>query len=381
MSIVGATPCVAPTVHCGFEVPFIVDSPVRFADVTLPGVSIIHVTRAHSKPEVTLISGFSRNFPLTKLTLYHTLHLTEVVLLSAASQLNLPGQVDIHMNFKKLTFLFAMGSGLLFASSALAEEPKLEFPAASPACTLKQHVGLTDIEIDYSRPSVKNREIFGGLVPYDKVWRTGANQATKIIFSTAVKLNGTEIPAGTYALFSIPGKDEWTVVINKSSGEWGAYKYDEKLDVARIKVKAVKLEKPVETFTIEFNQIRDDSSELTLAWDKTLVPVKLEVDFVDKLSKQIETVMASDEKKKPYFQAAQFYYNHGKDLKQALKWIDAAIAERDAHYIVYVKAQILAKLGDKAAAIEAAKHSSELAEKANDLGYVKSNADLIKSLK
>lgn len=295
------------------------------------------------------------------------------------------------MNHKVVPFFLSMacalsvGGALAAADAPKADAPKaeaakVEFPAASPTCTLKQHVGLTDIEITYSRPSVKGREIFGGLVPYGKVWRTGANSATKVVLSTAVKLNGNEVPAGTYALMTIPGKDEWTVIINKGSEQWGAYKYDEKSDVLRFKVKPVTLSQAVETFTIAFNNLRDESAELDLTWDKTQIPLKLELDFTDKVVSQIEAVMASDEKKKPYFQAAQFYYNHGKDLKKAKEWIDAAVAERDAHYMVYVKAQILAKLGDKAAAIAAAKHSSELAAKANDPGYEKLNADLIKSL-
>lgn len=285
------------------------------------------------------------------------------------------------MNFKKTTILFALSCGLMFASSAFAEAQKVEFPAASPACTLKQRVGLTDVEIDYSRPGVKGRQIFGGLIPYGQVWRTGANQATKIIFSTPVKLNGTEVPAGTYALFTIPGKDEWTIIISKGAEQWGAYKYSDKEDVVRFKATPVALEHAVDTFTIEFNKIKDDGSDLNLLWDKTEVPIKLEVDITKKLVSEIESVMSSDEKKKPYFQAAQFYYNHDLDLKKASKWIDEAVQERDAHYIVFVKAQILAKMGDKAGAIAAAKHSSELASKANDTGYVKMNEDLISSLK
>ena len=286
------------------------------------------------------------------------------------------------MNQKTISLLLALGSSVSFISAAFAADaPKVDFPAASPSCTLKQHVGLTDIEIDYSRPSVRGRDIFGGLVPYGQVWRTGANQATKVIFSTPVKLNGTDIPAGTYALMTIPGKDEWTVIINKGSEQWGAYKYDEKADVARIKVTPIHItDHIVDTLTIEFNDIKDDSSELHIVWDKTVVPVKLQVDFVDKLTQQINTVMASDEKKKPYFQSALFFYNHGLDLKKAKEWVDAALAERDAHFIAFLKAEILAKLGEKDAAITAAKHAKELAEKADDSSYVKQSSDLITKL-
>jgi hypothetical protein len=285
------------------------------------------------------------------------------------------------MNNKMLRRFFVSLCGLMSATTLLAQTPKVEFPAASPTCTLKQRVGLTDIEIDYSRPGVKDRVIFGGMVPFGQVWRTGANSATKIIFSTPVKLNGTEIPAGTYALFTIPGEDEWTIIINKGAEQWGAFQYDEKADVARLKATPTTLGRSIDAFTIEFNQIRDDSAYLNLVWDKTVVPIKLEIDLTVKLVPQIEAVMASDAKSKPYYPAALFYYNHGLDLEKADKWVDAAIAEREAHYIVYLKAEILAKLGDKEGAIAAAKRSSELAVKAKDTGYVKLNEDLISSLK
>lgn len=282
---------------------------------------------------------------------------------------------------KKLPLAFALSCYIVSVASANAEAPKIEIPAASPSCTIKQRVGLTDVEIEYSRPSVKGREIFGGMVPYGKVWRTGANKATKISFSAPVKLNGTEIPAGTYALMTIPGKDEWTVIINKAPDQWGAYKYDEKGDLARVKAKPVALSQSVESFTIDFGNLRDESADLDLTWDKVQVPVKIEVEVTEKVLSQIKEVMSSEHKQKPYYQAAMFYYNHGQDLKQAKEWVDKAIAEKEAHYMVYLKAEILAKLGEKDAAIAAAKQSSDLAEKAGDPSFVKLNADLINSLK
>jgi Protein of unknown function (DUF2911) len=283
------------------------------------------------------------------------------------------------MNAKAFSLSLAVASGLWFAPEMFAQAPKVEFPAPSPACTIKQHVGLTDVEIVYSRPGVKDRQIFGGLVGYGKVWRTGANQATKIVFSTPVKLNGAEIPAGTYGLFTIPDEKEWTIIINKAPAQWGAYQYDEKTDLVRVKAKPVQLADSVETFTIEFNDIRDDSATLNLIWEKTRVPVKLEVDLKE-LVPQIEAAMAGTDGQKPYYQAAMFYYDHGQDLQKASQWIDAAIAQREAHYMVYLKAKILAKRGDKAGAIAAAKRSTELAIKAKDDGYVKLNQDLIASL-
>jgi hypothetical protein len=275
-------------------------------------------------------------------------------------------------------------AGLVLATGLFAEAPKLEFPAPSPACTLKQRVGLTDIEVSYSRPGMKGRVIFGGLVPYDEVWRTGANSATTIKFSTPVKLNGVAIPAGTYELFTIPGKTEWTVIIHKDMSEWGAYKYDPKNDVARITAQPFDLPLPLENFTINFNRLHDESALLELAWEKTLVPVKLEVDVVSILVPKIEAVMASDAAKKPYFPAAMFYLDHNLDLKQAAAWMDEAISGNPtAYYMIYRKALILAKAGDKAGAVATAEHSIELAKKEKGPAseeYVRLNETLIASL-
>jgi len=277
-------------------------------------------------------------------------------------------------------------SGLAMVSGLQAQTPNINFPAASPACTLKQRVGLTDIEIVYSRPGVKGRTIFGGIVPYGQVWRTGANQATKITFSTPVKLESTDIPAGTYALFTIPGEDEWTIIISTNAAQWGAFQYNQKDDFARVKVAPVPLAQPVEAFTIDLNNIRDDSATLNLIWDKTRVPVKLELDVVGKLVPQIEAAMAAPGKKSDgfYFQAATFYFNHDQDLKKTLDWVNDGLADnpRIAYEMLHLKAQILAKQGDRAGAIAAAKQSSELAVKAEGPGssFVKMNDDLISSL-
>ena len=284
------------------------------------------------------------------------------------------------MNSNALLPCVVLVSTLGFAGQLLAQAPGLEFPAPSPTCTLKQRVGLTDFEIVYSRPGIKDRQIFGGLVPYGQVWRTGANSATKLTASTPFKLNGAEVPAGTYALFTIPGPDEWTIIINKGAQQWGAYQYNEKDDVVRVKATPVPFAETVETFTIEFNQLRDESATLNLLWEKTLVPVKIEVEVAGKLVPQIEAAMAAEGGNKPYFQAAMFYYDHNLDLQKARKWIDAAVAQREAFYIVHLKAKILAKLGDKEGAIAAAKRSIELAREAKDSGYVKLNQDLISSL-
>jgi hypothetical protein len=249
-------------------------------------------------------------------------------------------------------------------SAQTAQSPKIDFPAASPAAIVKQRIGLTDIEVSYSRPGVKGRTIFGGLVPFDQVWRTGANTATTISFSTAVKLNGTSVAAGTYELFTIPGKSEWTVIVHKDASEWGAYSYDAKNDIARVKAIPSALPYPVETFAISFNDLRDESGVLYFTWENTRVPVKIEVEVTSALVPQIEAAMASSAAKKPYAQAAMFYLDHGLDLKKAASWMDAAIAAQpDAFYLVYRKALILEKMGDKAGAIATATASLEGANK------------------
>ena len=269
----------------------------------------------------------------------------------------------------------------VFAQTAPA---KIDFPQASPSASVSQRVGLTDVQVTYHRPGAKGRVVFGALVPYDHVWRTGANDATKISFSTAVKVNGTDVPAGTYELFTIPGKDEWTVIIHKNMSQWGAYAYDAKNDVARVKAKPAALTTGIETLSISFNDLRDESATLNIAWEKVRVPVTITVDVKSTLVPQIEAVMASGGEKLPYFNAAMYYFESNIDLKKALTWMDAAIAANpDAFYMVYRKALIQEKMGDKAGAIATAQKSIEGANKASGAvkdEYISLNETLIKRL-
>lgn len=290
------------------------------------------------------------------------------------------------MRYFRLSFVFAS----LFAAGLSAQTPAappVEFPAPSPTATLKQRVGLTDIEIVYSRPGVKGRAIFGGLEPWGETWRVGANWATKVTFSTPVKFGNTDVPAGTYGLFALLGQQEWTVILNKTAKQWGAYEYDPKDDVARVKVAPVALSTAVETFTIDVNDIRDESATLNLIWEKTRVPVTLAVDVAAVVVPQIEAAMAGPDKKTAgfYAKAADFYYDHNLDLKKAVAWMDAALAQQpEAFYLYYHKARIQAKLGDKDAAIATARQSIELVAKdktpARD-EYTRLNEALIAGLK
>ena len=276
--------------------------------------------------------------------------------------------------------------GAIFATGLFAQAPKLTIPQASPTATLKQRVGLTDIEITYSRPGMKGRKIFGNLEPYGEIWRAGANNATKVVFSTAVKIGGQEIPAGTYGLFAQIGEKEWTVILNKIAQQWGAYTYDAKDDVVRVPVKVTRLTEPVETLTIDINDIRDESATLNLSWENARVAVPFQVDVVGVVQPQIEAVMSSDEAKKPYMAAAMFYLDHNLDLKKALGWMDAAIAQQPkGYYLHYRKAKIQAAMGDKAGATAMANESIALAKadaKNPASGeYVRLNEALLATLK
>jgi Protein of unknown function (DUF2911) len=260
----------------------------------------------------------------------------------------------------------------------------IDFPQTSPAATLKQRIGLTDIEIVYSRPSARGRQMLGGINPYGQVWRTGANSATRISFSTPVTLQGAHVDAGTYEFFTIPGQDEWTVILQKPSKQWGAYTYDQKNDVLRVTARPVSLSETVETFTIDFGDIKGESATLNLCWEGTRVPVKVAVDTTATVLPQIDAVMAGSGRK-PYANAALYYLDHNLDLGKAVVWMDAAIAEQpDAFYLIYQKARILAKKGDKEGAIAAATQSREMASKATGPEkdeYIRLNDALIASQK
>lgn len=274
----------------------------------------------------------------------------------------------------------------LFASSLYAQEAKkIEFPQASPLASVKEKVGVTDVSVEYSRPSIRERKIFGGLVPYGQVWRTGANAATKITFGSDVKVGGAPVPAGSYALFTIPGESEWTVILSKVvNDQWGSYAYDKKDDQARVTVKPAAMAEPQETMSISLQDMRSGKANLVIAWEKTKVAVEIDTDLVARVKPQIEAAMAGTGEK-PYFAAAMFYYDNNLDIAKAKEWIEAAVTKQpDAVWIVYRKGLILKKAGDKAGAMAAAQQAKELAAKADGelkAEYTRLSENLIASLK
>jgi len=288
-----------------------------------------------------------------------------------------------------LSALFAlafMAEPLLSRSLQAAEEKKIEFPAASQHSVLKQRVGLTDVEVDYSRPNKNDREIFGGLVPYGKLWRTGANAVTKIKFSKAVTLGGKEIPAGEYALFTIPTANEWTIIVSKDAKVPSAADYKQENDAARISVKPEAIPNTIETFTIGLGDVKGASATLNFFWDKTRVPVKLTTNDVEQVGKQLDAVVNSGTPLDPRtaYQAAAFYYDNNRDINQAAKWIDQALDKNpDAYFMHYKKAQIQAKLGNKKEAAASAQKAIDILkkDKAPDESAIRNAQQIIDSSK
>lgn len=276
---------------------------------------------------------------------------------------------------KRLLILFAI-TGYL-CQSATAQSIKT--PSPSTPQYIKQDFGLSTIELSYSRPNVKGRKIFGDLVPFGKVWRTGANQATTLTFGDAVTIGGTTLPAGKYGLLSIPGADEWTLIITHQLDVTNPAAYKPDQDIIRVKATPHNLSFSLETFTILFANVSSNACELQLIWDNTLVSLPITTDVDSKVMAQIDNTMNKDNH--PYFNAALYYLDNGKDLNKANEWFDKAIAQDPtAFFAIYQKARCLAKMGRKQDAIATAKKGIESAKQAKNDDYVALNEKLIASL-
>ncbi|MDF1673705.1 MAG: DUF2911 domain-containing protein [Vicingaceae bacterium] len=272
----------------------------------------------------------------------------------------------------------------IVASFAFNANAQIESPQPSPLGEVEQKIGLTDIEIEYSRPGKKGREIFGKLVPYGKIWRTGANASTKIEVSDDIKINGKELKEGKYALYAIPGETEWTIIFHNNLKHWGVGEYKEEEDALRITAKPTKSGTTVETLTFQFGNFTSTGGKLMLMWDNTIVAMDIETNAMEKVEAQINKTLVEGPSASSYAKGAEFYMENGKDLEQALAWMDKAIEKRaDAFWYIHGKAKILAKLGKKKEAIAAANKSIEVAKasKNGDYGYVAKNEEFIKSLK
>ena len=271
---------------------------------------------------------------------------------------------------------------LFFVSACafLYSNAQIKMPAPSTTQTIKQDFALGNIELIYSRPNAKGRKIYGNLVPYNKLWRTGANTATKIMFTDAVELGGKKIDTGTYVLYSIPGVDSWEIILNKGLGNWGIDGYKEDQDVLRFKVVPQKIRTYYETFTMQFVNIKPESCDLQILWEKTAVNIPVTSNVKDRLKAQIDKALQTD--KKPYWQAAQFYKEYDENLNKALEYSTKAIEENKKAFWIYLyKAKIQEEMGDKPGAKITAQKSLELSREANNDDYVKMNEELLKKLK
>ena len=276
---------------------------------------------------------------------------------------------------KKLTLLVVS----LFLSY-MSGAQSLKVPAASPAQTVKQDFGLSSVEINYSRPGVKNRVIFGDIVPYNVVWRTGANAATTITFGDTVMVGGVKVSPGKYGLLSVPGEKEWSIIISRSTSVTSPDAYKQEDDVVRYKTVPIALSTKVETFTIQLDKVKPASCELQLMWDKTMVVLPIATDIDTRIMKDIQKFVVGDTR--PYAAAANYYMDNDKDLKQALIWFDKALeVNPKAYWTWHQKANCYAKMGMKQEAIDTANKSIALAKEDQDDHYVMLNEKLIKSLK
>lgn len=269
---------------------------------------------------------------------------------------------------KKICYLLP-----LFLVSLLQAQVKV--PQPSPTSQIKQTVGLTEVVINYSRPSMRGRTIMGGLVPFDEMWRTGANKNTTFQFSDPVQVEDKTLAAGTYALFTRPGKDTWTLYFYTDTENWGIPQQWDDQKVATTITLPVKYEaEALETFTISIDHLTNDGATITLAWEKVILPIALVVPAKEKAMQSIVKTLDNNPKAGDYYNAASYYFSEKLDMQQAQKWITQAVQmEDDKYWMFRLQAKVFAALNQKEAAIKAAKRSLQLAEKAGNPDYVRMN--------
>ena len=276
---------------------------------------------------------------------------------------------------------------ILFSLAAFAfAQQELKVPTLSPITEVSQEVGLTQVKLSYSRPSAKGRKVFGGLVPFDEVWRTGANASTKLTFAEDVKIEGNALKAGTYALYTIPGEKEWTVIIHTNTKHRSiagdVYKPAE--DAFRFKVKPDRLSNFVETFTIGFGDITTSSIGVFIAWENTQIKFRIDFDVDAQVDRQITELIASPTgmTHQNYFLAAEYYLHNNKDLSKADAWILTAMEKspKNARYGL-LRAKILAKAGKRDEALKVVADANAWATEAKNANYVEQTQEFWDSIK
>lgn len=272
---------------------------------------------------------------------------------------------------------------LLFAAIAasfmLPVSAQLKTPAPSPTQTIKQDFGLSSVELAYSRPAMKGRKVFGDLVPFGKVWRTGANSATTITFGDDVTIGSTLVKAGKYGLLTIPDKKEWIIIISKQLDVTSPAAYKQDMDVVRVTASAMNMKESMESFTMQFADVKPSSCALHIMWENTAVALPITTNVETKVMAQIDQLMNKDNR--PYYGAAMYYMENGKDLNQALAWFDKAVEmQPNAFWVQHQRANCLAKLGRKEEAKQAAEKSKAMAAEQKNDDYVKLNEKLLAEL-
>ena len=253
---------------------------------------------------------------------------------------------------------------------------KITTPQPSPKATVEQRVGLTDISIEYSRPGVRGRTIFGDLVPFGKTWRTGANSNTKITFSSDISIEGQTLKAGSYGLYTVPNENSWEIMFYAESDNSGVPRdWDNAKIVAKASVEVFSMPMNVETFTITFDDVSSTSAVIGLLWEKTYVGIKFEVPTDKLVSETIDAVMAASPEAGDYYNAAIYYRQQDIDIKKANEWMEKAMSltEKPAFWQLRQQSLIYAKMGDTEKAIAVAEKSLELSKAAENEAYVKMN--------
>jgi tetratricopeptide (TPR) repeat protein len=266
---------------------------------------------------------------------------------------------------------------MALAMAFISQAQTVKVPAPSPLQTLKQNFALSEITIEYSRPSARGRAVYGDVVPFGKVWRTGANGSTKITFGEDVKVEGKAVKAGIYALYSIPGKDSFTFMLYKDLKLGGdVANYNAENELIRFAVKSSKLTEKVETFTMNVADITATSSNIELTWENTRAAFNVTADIDASIMAAIDKALNKDNK--PYYQAASYYYDNNKEMKVALDWVNKAVEQNPkAYWVMLLKAKIELKLKDKAAAKASAEKAIEMAKADKDDAYVKNGENLL----
>lgn len=282
-----------------------------------------------------------------------------------------------------LIFFISLTSCDNVSSSVEAEKKpitklKITRPQPSPKATVEQRVGLTDVSVEYSRPGVKGRSIFGDLVPFGKTWRTGANSNTKVTFSSDVSIDGQTLNAGSYGLYTVPNKNSWEVMFYSESDNSGVPRdWDDTKVVAKTSVEVYPQLMNVETFTITFDNVSGTSATLGILWEKTYVGIKLEVPTDKLVSETIDVVMAASPEVGDYYNAAIYYSQQDKDIKKANEWMEKAMSltEKPAFWQLRQQSLIYAKMGNSEKAIAVAEKSLELSKEAGNEAYIKMNTE------